>query len=502
MSNEAAVITRGGITQGANTVLRGVITFMVTPLLIFHLGGRHYGFWVMAVAVFGSYELFDFGTSVAVSRFLARAVGRGDAEERGRILSTAFVIFLGMGGAVAAVTLAVVALLPRFVGDPGDASAFRTALLLLGFGLTCAFPLKAFRGLLVAHVRYDLVNVVALVRAILANAAIAGVLIAGRGIVAVAAVTAAAGVCEGLAIAVLARRLLPGERLSAALCRRRLAGEIFRYGGKAFVSQLADKLRFRIDSLIIAGLLRLELVAVYDIGQRLSNYVSQVVESSINVMTPVFSRDDGRHDFEGIKRKYLLLTGAAVTLSVSAGSALLFYGSDFITRWVGAGYHESYVVLAVLSVPMMLELVQSPGIQLLYGVDKHDRYAAINVAEACVNLVLTLLFVRIWGLYGAAWATAVEIVAFKSLLLPVVVCRTAGVPLRDYLRTAGGKLLPTVAVLGVFYAAAHPFLKPDFGRLALIGLTQAILVPPLLYRFALGREERSLVRRVLGGRGG
>lgn len=491
----ASRLTRGAFYQTANAVCRGLFAFLLTPVTIHALGNRWYGFWILLVSFLGSYELFDLGISVAVSRYVSRAFGSGDDQEMNRVLTTAFGIFLLFGAAIGLITVAAAAASPLFLADPGEIRLCRAAILLLGFGLALNFPMKIFRGVLVTHVRYDILNQISLARIVLSSALIYALLTAGHGLIALALVTVLSRIAEAGAIILWAKRVWPPLALRPAYLQRSIARQLFDYGLKAFAAQIADVLRFKVDSLVIATVLNLNLVTVYAIGQKLANTGKELVHSALNVMIPVFSRYEGRNDYQSIREKYQVLTRFGAVVAVFMGGSMVIYGRDLIQRWVGPEFAGSYRVLVILCVPLVVELTQSIGIQLLYGISKHHYYAAVNVAEGLVNIALSLVLARYYGIYGVALGTAIEMVVFKSAILPWIVCREIGLPLREYyLKSLLGPLVKMLVPLVAFKYLAQPLVRPEYLRIALVGALQTLVFLPIVYFLVLNGEERRLVR--------
>ncbi len=487
----ASRIAKGSFYQTGNTVYRGLLTFLITPYIIHSLGNRSYGFWVMVLSIFGAYELFDFGISSAVGRFLARSLGRDDPEEMNGIVNTSLAIFLVFAGVVALLTLGAAFSLGAFVQNPEEVGVFRVVLLILGLGLAANLPLKIFQGVLVSHIRYDQLSLIAIVRATVANLCMFLALRQGYGILALAWIHVLSRLGEQISVIVCARRAFPAMALGPRHVRRAVTRELFLYGGKAFVSQIADILRHRIDAFVIASFLAIDKVAIYDIGLRLQAYAGEIIQSALNVMVPVFSRYEGQRDTVNIREKFLLLTRFSIVISLFAGVSLILYGRAVITRWVGGGFDASYAILAVLAVAMIVEQIQNPAIQLLYGLSKHQFYAYINIAEGIANLALSIVLVRSFGLIGVALGTAIEIVFFKTLVLPVIVCRLVDVPLRRYYwRVLFGTAVRLLPPLGLFGLLAYPYITPDYGRIAALAALQVLLFAPVVYYFVLGPSER------------
>jgi O-antigen/teichoic acid export membrane protein len=148
---------------------------------------------------------------------------------------------------------------------------------------------------------------------------------------------------------------------------------------------------------------------------------------------------------------------------------------------------------------MIIALTQTPGLQLLYGVSKHHYYAVSNVFEGLLNLLLSVILVKYYGMYGVALGTAVEMVIFKIFIQPIFICRAAGLSVTDYifktiLLTAVKSLFPLL----IYFYLLTGYLKVDYLNLLAIASIQSLLFLPMMYFFILNREFKQHIRRALG----
>ena len=254
-----------------------------------------------------------------------------------------------------------------------------------------------------------------------------------RGILFLAGITAIGGVIESALLVIFAFRAAPALRVSLGLGTRKGNGngEIFAAiaGGQSVVT-IAQQIRFRIDSLVVAGMLAVNLVTHYSIGARFMEYFVEVVGNVAGgQLMSVFSQYEGRGDHELIRERFVSATRFSAILSVFVGASLAFYGQMFIERWMGPHFRDSYQVLLILVGPFTLALSQSPSIGLLYGISKHHYIAWTTCGSALVNLVLSLVLAKVWGMYGVAMGTAVELFLSHLLIYPVLFCQFTGLAL-------------------------------------------------------------------------
>lgn len=497
MSNAGRLI-KGSIFRNLEQFILLAATFVITPLIVHALGVRQYGFWTLIGVFIGYYGLMDFGLSSAAARHLSQALGKGDMDELNGVANTAFFLFSLMGLAVLLIALACSAAAPRLAADPVEGALLGKLLLMMGASTAIGFPMRVFTGVLIAHLRYDWISGLSIGRAVVMNGAIYWCLSRGMGIMAVAAVTIAADLLQHAATFSVCRIYFPHVRVAALRFDPARIRMMFGYGWKIFVLQLSDLFRFQLDSVLIAGFLSVSLLTPYSIGVRLADGFSRLVSNSIGMLLPLFSRYEGEGDFDSIRSALLLGTRLSALLSAFVGFGVIFYGPAFILRWMGPGFEGSYWVATILCAAFIIQLPQSPGVQLVCALSKHGPFAALTACEAALNLVLSLIFIRYYGMYGAALGTAVEMILFKLLVQPYYVCRVIQLPVRVYLgEMVLGTLAKSAAPLALYFFLIRDLVLPEYSRLALCVAAQAAVFIPAAYFFIITAAERRFINRAL-----
>lgn len=492
---------RGSVLNLADQALRFAAVFVMTPIIIRCLGDDRYGFWVLLMSIVGHYSLLDFGLSFSISRFFSRAIGGGDERELSVLVSTTMAIMLKIGVIALIITGVGFLLIPVFGLSDELAGLARWIVLLYGLFLALGFPVRVYRSLLKSHLRYDLLVGASTVQIILGNVLIFYFLTKGHGILALAIINVAAGILEYvivvLAVQGRASRRVPLKRSLVSPERRR---EILRYSGVSFVNQLGLNLRSRIDPIIIGTVVSYSAVTFYAIGTRFPVYLTDVVGAVLGgQLLAVFSQSQGKTgSAEESTGQFLTATRMSAVIALFCGSSMIFYGREFVQRWMGEGYDVSYHILAILMVAHVFSLMQYPSLSYLYSLAKHRYLAITTIVGGVGNLVLSLVLVQYYGIYGVVWATFIEMLVVYLVAFPVIICRVGGVGVGSYL---GGALASPVArsllVLAPFFMVTSRFLEADYTRLGVLGLIQVAYFMPLAWFLVLNREERQLLRSAL-----
>jgi O-antigen/teichoic acid export membrane protein len=493
--NINARLLKGSIMNTTVLFAQVIVSFVITPVLVHSLGDRAYGIWILVLSLIGYYSIFDLGISSSVARFVSRAAGKNEEMQIQSTINTALVLYAFIGAGALAVTVVLALFAGRFASTPSEISAVRACILIVGSLVAAGFPVRVFQGVLKAFLRYDLVAVAGLAKLFTANILIWIFIRGGHGIAALAAITALAGALEVLLTIFFAKRAFPALKLGTRFFRRETRIEVFSYSWRVFIIAITQQIKFKIDSLVIAGLLAVELVTHYSIGARFMDYFIDLVGNLVGgQLLPVFSRYDGRGDHARMRERFLNATRVSTLVSTFTGGSLAFYGGAFIERWMGPHFGSSYNVLLILVAPFTISLAQTPSVGFLYGTSKHHHIAWINSGAAVVNLTLSILLARTFGMYGVALGTAIELTITYLFVFPTVTCWVAGIPAQRYFCDAVGlTMLKTLLPMAVYFFVVSRFLAPSYPRLFALGILQAVVFAPVAFYFVLGKTERELL---------
>jgi len=217
----------------------------------------------------------------------------------------------------------------------------------------------------------------------------------------------------------------------------------------------------------------------------------------LGVLPSVFSRQEGARDFAALKRTFFFGTRLAIAVSTFFAFGLLAWGKPFIHRWMGSQYEDAYPVLVFLTMGLTFFLWQTASISLLYGTSRHKFLAMFNSLEALVNLGLSLVLVKRYGIVGVAAGTTFPIAINTLLVIPIYVCRVSNVDYLEYIRNAGRTVAVALASLVLPTLLALRFDAPDYKVLAILGVVSTILYVPPMWVFGFSTTEARTLLRVI-----
>lgn len=496
---------RIGLGLGFGAVERIVTAAMSAiriPLLLAGLGVRDYGLWVAVMGVVQSGLLMRLGLHYGVTNLVAEARGRGDVEEVRSVVSTGFLVYVGIAALGCLVLLAAVSVVPVgwLFGVGGIDERTAAAVLLVGYsGLMLVMPLETWsaalggfqEGWVISGWRaaLALLQVAVLAVALFGlDCGLKGLAIASVGFDLLAAVAIASWICW---------KWRPELRVSLGAARRRLVRPLFVLGIFFFVVDLANTLKWSIGSPVVSHFLGPQAVPLFSVGFQLF-MIAQVLTSFVaNLFWPAFAESAASGDWGWVDAAFR--RGQAVS-ALSAGILAVLgtlFGADVLAVWAGEEVVASQELLLALGAWLIVQAWVSGQCSLLYGLSRNRGAGGALLLEGIVTFGLAILLIGPFGVAGVGFAMVGAGLLTSSLIVPALVrSATAG-----RLQPRWGLFARSLGLWALFGAAGLlllPALAGSLGRWARL-LTAVPVVGALAFAgfwwLALEPDDRGWLRR-------
>lgn len=420
------------------TLLTG---FWMSPFLIRHLGESVYGVWVLTGSLVGYLGLLDFGITQSIVKYIAEHRARGDQEAINRVITGGLVVFSLVGSVALVVSFGLAQFFNHFfhTGLPDETVAW--VVRLVGLNLAITFPASVFLGVLRGYQRYDVTAATSAASILIRSGFIVWAITHGYGIVLLAAITLVFDVARLAYLTYRVFTINPNIRVGRAFFRREELARLFGHSVWIFLIMVGDQVNFYTDAVVIGLFLPAAAITVYSIAFRLVGYLRSLVVEMVGVLMPAVSGMHAQDDAEGVED--LLVAGVKFTLLLALPPAAVFFllGDRFIALWLGKDYAQSAFLLNILTVGMLAHLCEMTVTTVLVGTGRAHIVARFVSAQAAVNLALSLVLIRPLGLTGVALGTAISMVVFAAVSIPIYFRQHLHLPLLPFLRRA---MLPSL----------------------------------------------------------
>lgn len=464
-----------------------LVAVFAIPLLIRGLGADRFGTLSLIWMLVGYFSVLDLGLGRAMTKLTAEYIGRGRDSELPGIFWTALGVMalLGLAGGAALAGLSGWLVDVRLRIPPELRAETRLAFLAVSIGMPVAVATTGLIGVLEAHHRFRLINLIRVPMGAFTFAGPLMVLPFSKSLYAVVMVLIAGRLVEWVAYFACCLVTLPALRRRLAWDER-LLGPLLRFGGWMTVSNIALPLMIHVDRLLIGALLPIAMVTYYatpaEIVVKLLIFPRAWVSVLFPSMTAAFAAKSstvGELYSRGVR--YLVLAAFPVALAVMLGA------HEGLQIWLGADLADkSARVMQWLTAGIFVYSLAYMPFSLLQSAGRPDLSARLHALELPLYLVLSSAMIRRFGIEGASAAWLLRSVVEAAILFWMV---------RRFTPGAGpsvGRAM-ALAAAGLLLAGGGACLDSFAARLAVGGL----LLPAFLaigWRWLLSEQERTLVR--------
>jgi O-antigen/teichoic acid export membrane protein len=473
-----------------------IVGFFLTPFVLHRLGNTGFGLWVLASTLTGYYGLLDFGLRSATTRYIARYAAIQDWENLRAVLNTMFIAYSGIGLLTAAITTCVAWKFQDFFHvAPEWRQSAQLLILVFGYGAAMAIPLNLFGGVLEALQRFTWVGGVQAVGALLRATLVVLFLTHGGGLLSLGWITVVVNLSSYLVYMVVAFRICPDLRFGWRYARMSNLRVLARFGVIVFWISIGAQLRFQTDAVVIGSFLSVEAIALFSIGSKLVAYATDGVQALATVFTPMASHFDAKEDLHQLRRVLIVGNRYSSMIIFPITAIFLILGKTMIRVWVGSAYLSAFPVLAILIVPTALYLAQAASPKVLYGMARHSKLAVVVFLEGLANLILSIVLARRLGINGVALGTAIPLACTSLVFLPIHLCHTLDLRLRDYLHTTYSyPLLLCMPLIPVLWLADRWIGTHTYPQLLLVLCIGALAYAPGLISYFYWKERPEMIR--------
>ncbi|HOC17057.1 MAG TPA: oligosaccharide flippase family protein [Vicinamibacterales bacterium] len=428
------------------------IGIWMMPFSVGHLGKSDYGLWMLVVSMTAYFQLFDLGYGNGLVRQITDADARGDERAINELVSTFAVVYAAIGAVALLATAALAAwVVPRFPNlSAGQVTTAQWVTVVLGIRIAVGFPMTVFGAVTTSRQYFALSSSIAIAVSLLAALVTYLVLEAGYGLRVLVPATTAVNLLAYVAYARAAWFAYPGLRLAPSLFSPRHLREVTSYSLYLFLITVAAHLGYNLDNVVVGAFMGTSAVAVYAVASRLADYQRQLSNQFNGLLFPVVVGLGAQNDRARLRATMLHGTRLALGLALAVTIGLLAFAPPLVRAWMGPTFEDSLAPLYALAIASVVLVALGPLGNILLGTGRHRLVAFSSLAEALLNVGLSLLLVRRWGLAGVAAGTAIPVVAMNLLVLLPAACRSLDVrPGRFVREAAAPALLPAVPALAI-----------------------------------------------------
>lgn len=409
-----AVFVHGAMRSMIVSILATGIGFLVTVVLAKTLGATQYGLYVYILSWLAVISLGgQLGFTPLLVRFVAAYTAR---EQWGRcrgILTHTTLVSTGTSIVISLIAGAVVWMArSRFEAENAWTFIFALPLIvLITVSALRAAALRALKRVVYSAVPESIIRPVLIASGVLISAYVVSGPVTARDALLVNILATFAVFLIGT---FLLLRVMPPQ-VRAAKPEYAVA-EWWRTSLPMFFSIGMRRILSQTDIILVGSLVGVKEAGIYAVASRLANFAILGKEAADSITAPLISEFYATEQRIQLSRLVIISARAVTAFTLAASIMLLLFGT-YILRYFGSEFVAAFVPLLILLLGHLFKASFASAGFLLSMTGFQDYSASISIISAIINLVLNLVLIPLFGLTGAALATALTSAIWSIALM-------------------------------------------------------------------------------------
>jgi O-antigen/teichoic acid export membrane protein len=276
---------------------------------------------------------------------------------------------------------------------------------------------------------------------------------------------------------------------------RKIAGPSLKWAATG----LGAILILQTDNVIIAATLGPSEIPSYEAVAKIAMTLMTMSLYIVTSSSPFLSKAYASSDSSTVNKMLLRNVRLSMSAIVFLISFMAVFGEQVINLWLGPG---NFVGQPILWTLLLMVFLETHHVALATATMATGRivfmWAAIGAG--ILNILLSLVLVRYWGLWGIALATLIAQVLTNNWYAPYITLKHFNIPFRVY---AGSVLMPilTVLMLCLTFNFSISYYFDEYLSAAAISVAlflSAIFSAALLYVLVMtGKEKEYLTEKLM-----
>lgn len=486
--------------NAASKIITLIINFALLPFIISHTGKEIYGIYILVTTITGFLGIMDFGVTGAIVKYVAEFSGKGAFKRVNEIVSASFSFYMIIGFIAAAILLILSFYFEFLFRLESTNKVIATQLFWITAGASVfIWPLRSFEGALQGLQRYDWLAISNIITAVLTG--ISAYLIFTNGL----------SIVHYLFISyvfIISRYTVAYIIISGHLLRQRVVfpyfnGDtlkmIFGFSFYAFLTTLGSILIFQLDDFIVGAFVSVSAVSLYNVGYNLQNALRATNSLIGGPLFPAYAEMEGRGEYD--KQKMMLLKGTKYMTMIFTPMVVItiFFAAPLIKSWMGNGFVDSILPAQVLISFWLFNSISEVGTGMLTAKGYVKVIFKIWIINAFVNLSLSLILVKYFGILGVALGTTIPMILINFPLSLYQILKIFNITLKEYFNLTIKSNLMIYLLAATLSILFQKTLLPTSVWIVFLEMGVVYLLTLVAgYRWALLVKERQEVQTMVG----
>lgn len=401
-------------------IINSILTIVVSAFIVRKVGQTNYGIYQTMTAFAAYLVLLEFGTGSAMSRNLSLLKKDGtDQDLVDKNISTIWSLTVVLAMLILLFSIVFYFLIDKIYANSLTAEQIvlsRKLFIFVAINLVFTFLTQTLNGLLLGYEYYSFEKTVSLIRLIIRSVVIVLLMIVKPSVFLIVVVD-----CAISGSVFLFTLLFCIVKLRAKFVFKYFDKNVFKFITPLCLAMLLQTLvnsaNGSLDKFLISIMMTPDDVSIYAIAMTMFSMFSSVGCIPLSMYMPQVAGNmkngmDGKELTEMLVQPCRLNT---LILSVLA-FGIVVVGKEFLVMVYGSIYSESWLYALIVIFPMLFNMYNGVIITVMDVLNKRHIRSFILMFTTILNVIMTIIGIKIIGMLGAAIATGVSLVLQTIIL--------------------------------------------------------------------------------------
>lgn len=261
-----------------------------------------------------------------------------------------------------------------------------------------------------------------------------------------------------------------------------------------FLQSIINMANGNVDKFVIGIMMSPEAVSIYSIGMFIYTTFSSLTTIPISMYMPKVAADmrDGK---QGAELTETLVQPCRLIFLI--GGLVLFgfitIGKPFVSIVYGDEYMEAWIIAVVVMGPMLINMSNGVLVNVLDVMNKRMSRSFFLLITTIGNIVLTIWWIKTWGMVGAAVATAICTLIGQDIFMNIYYDKVIKIRIMYLFKETFKGILPSLIISTVFGLISIIWIKNQYVQFVVGGIVFCLIMVVSMIKFGANSYEKQRI---------
>ena len=374
------------------------------PGLISELGEARFGLLTIIWAVVSYFGILDLGLGRSLTQFISSGKYSKHSKKLKNIISTGmYALFvIGLIGGIVMSLLSFYGI--EFIKSIPNLSEARLASVLIALSVPATIISSGYRGILEAHHKFDVINLIRVPSGIWTFASpLFVVMFWGNSLVLISIFLVLGRYFTFFALACYVYKASNSYGFNKKIDLK-LLRPLLTEGGWMTLSNITSQFMGFIDRILIGGIISASAVAFYVTPQEITNRLLIIPGSVTLVLFPILSAKFLSSKYQ-IKKLFTQSIKTIIAIIFPIAFSVGIFSNEILNLWVNQDFAEhSTLIMQIFTIGIVINSAAQVAFVLLQSAGLSKITAFINIIQLPIFIGILIFFTKKYGVEGAAYA--------------------------------------------------------------------------------------------------